>query len=386
KIIFCSENIFHEKLKPHKEKYPLKFVVVDNPNYPAQDIVSFSAIENITPETDLLPVVTPQDVVSLIYTSGTTGRPKGVLLTHKNICADFLSLKELNLCLPSDNVLSLLPLYHTYAFMVTLIVPLLMGAEITYALNFKPADLTSIIKEARVSFLVGVPQLFLLVHKAISDQLKKIPLFLRILLQPAINSRLRRRFGKNLRFLVSGGARLEPKIARDLARWLKVGLIEGYGLTETSPVVTLNPPRKIKFGSVGKPIPEVEIKILNPDKSGIGEVLIKGPNVMPGYFKREDLTAQVIKDGWFYSGDLGYLDKEGYLYLVGRQKEVIVLSSGKNIYPEELEEYYSQCPYIKEICIVSRKEERFGRPIESLSAHGFYRYQRRASAHGFKKD
>jgi long-chain acyl-CoA synthetase len=153
-----------------------------------------------------------------------------------------------------------------------------------------------------------------------------------------------------------------------LYKLLGIKIIEGYGLTETSPVVSFNPPQRIKFGSVGKPIPDVQIKIFHPDVGGIGQVLIKGPNVMQGYFKHPDWTESVIKEGWFYSGDLGYIDKEGYLFLVGREKEVIVLSSGKNIYPEELEEYFSKSPYIKEICIVAYKEEKFGRPIESLHA------------------
>jgi long-chain acyl-CoA synthetase len=184
---------------------------------------------------------------------------------------------------------------------------------------------------------------------------------------PLIKNKVRLNLGKSLRLLVSGGARLEPGIARDLSK-IVCKLIEGYGLTETSPVVTLNPPEKLRFGSVGKPIPGVQIKINNPDKSGIGEVLIKGPNVMQGYFQHPELTAQVIKEGWFYSGDLGYIDSRGYLFLTGREKEVIVLSSGKNIYSEELEMHFSASPFIKEICILSKREERFGSFVESLYA------------------
>jgi long-chain acyl-CoA synthetase len=183
-----------------------------------------------------------------------------------------------------------------------------------------------------------------------------------------MKNKVRNNLGRSIRLFISGGARLPPKIAKDLT---KVGfkIVEGYGLTETSPVVTLNPPEKIKFGSVGKPIPDVQIKILNPDKSGIGEVLIKGPNVMRGYFKRPDLTAQVITEGWFHSGDLGYIDKDGYLFLTGREKDMIVLSSGKNIYPEELEEFFlSQSPFIKEICILGAKDYKFAAETESLYA------------------
>jgi len=366
KIIFCSYDIFVEKFKDNLADYSLKFVLLDNPEYQHPNITNFSDIEYIKPDTSLMPDVLPEDIASLIYTSGTTAKPKGVLLSHKNICSNFRSTQKSNVCLPSDNMLSILPLHHTYAFMVTLVVPLFLGGEVTYCLSFKPQDLSQVIQEAKVTVLVGVPQLFSLLHKAIYDRIKKIPFFLRPFLMPFIKSKVRSQFGI-LRLLVSGGARLPPKINRDLSE-LGFKIVEGYGLTETSPVVTLNPPQKTKFGSVGKPIPDVEIKILKPDKSGIGQVLIKGPNVMQGYFRQPDLTSQVIKEGWFYSGDLGWIDKEGYLFLTGREKDVIVLSSGKNIYPEELEEYYSQGPYIKEICILSRQEEKFGRPIESLYA------------------
>ncbi|MDI6758762.1 MAG: AMP-binding protein, partial [Candidatus Omnitrophota bacterium] len=292
--------------------------------------------------------------------------PKGVMLTHKNICSNFMSIQKMNFCRSSDNFLSILPLHHSYSFMVTLFVPLFLGAKITYCSSFKTGELAQIIKEASVTILTGVPQLFSLLHKAIFERIKKIPSVLRPLVLPFIRIKLHWEFG-SLRFLISGGARLEPKIAKGLTG-LGLKLIEGYGLTETSPVVTINPLKKIKFGSVGKPLPDVEIKILNPDKKGVGEVLIKGANVMEGYFRHPELTSEAVKDGWLYSKDLGYINKEGYLYLVGRGKEVIVLASGKNIYPEELEEYYLKSPYIKEICTTHRQERIFGYLKDSLFA------------------
>lgn len=359
RILFISYNIFLEK-NIHKLKSRLNKIIILDLDIEEDNLLGFSQIKSVSSENILWPQVSSQDIASLIYTSGTTGKPKGVMLTHKNICSNFMSIKKINLMLPSDNFLSILPLYHTYAFMVTLLAPLFLGAKVTYCASFKPGDLTQIIKEAEVTILVGVPQLFSLIHKSIFDKLKKIPFFIKPLLLPVIKLKIKRHFGKNLRLLMSGGARLELKVASDLSR-LGFKLIEGYGLTETSPVVTFNPPWKVKFGSVGKHLPDVEIKIFNPDKSGIGEVLIKGPNVMLGYYKRPDLTEEVIKEGWFHSGDLGYKDKEGYLYLVGRKKDVIVLGSGKNIYPDELQDYYGATPYIKEICVLSKTEEKFGR-------------------------
>lgn len=355
-IIFCSAKVYEDKFKRDLAAYTRKFIILEQLD---------GLIEKITDE-QVFAQASPDDVASLIYTSGTTALPKGVLLTHKNICSNFRSIEELAICYPSDNFLSILPLHHTYAFMVTLIVPLLLGARITYSSSLKSAELTRMIRESGVTILVAVPQLIALIHNAIYERLKKIPSFLRPVLLPLIRKGLKKAFGK-LRMVVSGGARLESQTNRDLAR-LGFKVIEGYGLTETSPIAALNPAQKTKFGSVGRPIPGVEIKISDPDESRCGEVLIKGPNVMKGYFKHPELTEAVIKEGWFYSGDLGCVDKDGYLFLTGRKKDVIVLSSGKNIYPEELEEYYGKSPYIKEICVLERKVEKFGHPVELLYA------------------
>ncbi|MCX7927628.1 MAG: AMP-binding protein [Candidatus Omnitrophica bacterium] len=359
KIVFTSNDLFSKKIKQAIVGTKTEAIVLD-----AEEVKE--KIKNVSYEHINWPEVKPEDIASLIYTSGTTGKPKAVMLTHKNICSNFISIKKLNLCYPSDNFLSVLPLYHAYAFMVTLIVPLFLGAKVTYALNIKSQEIFQIISEASITILVGVPQIFSLLHKAIMEKIQNIPFVLRPLILPFVRIRLRSKFG-SLRLLVSGGARLEPDIGKGLTT-LGLKIIEGYGLTETSPVVTINPPNRIKFGSVGKPLPDVEIKIANPDKKAIGQVLIKGPNVMAGYFKQEKLTADTIREGWFYSGDLGYIDKEGYLFLVGREKEVIVLSSGKNIYPEELEEYYQTSPWIKEIAIIPKTEKTFGYPSVLLFA------------------
>ena len=366
KIIFCSYELFADKIKEATKESKILVVVLGAQGKQDKGFIDFSDVKNVATDNIIWPEVNPCDIASLIYTSGTTGKPKGVLLSHRNICSNFISIQKLNLCSASDNFLAILPLYHSYAFMVTLIMPLLLGAKVTYCLSFKSGDLSQIIQEARVTILVGVPQLFSLLHKAIFDRIKKIPSVLQPFILPFIRIKLHRKFG-SLRLSVSGGARLEPKVGKDLTS-LGLKLIEGYGLTETSPVVTFNPLDKVKFGSVGKPIPDVEIKISNPDRKGVGEVLIKGPNVMEGYFKQPELTAQAIKEDWFHSGDLGYIDKEGYLFLVGREKEVIVLASGKNIYPQELEEYYLRSPYIKEICITHKEEKIFGYLKDSLFA------------------
>jgi len=370
RVLFSSADILNNKLsRSISDNFPL-MIIVDLPQAEDQKVISFSSVIIHPPEeTSSLPSIEEEETASLVYTSGTTAEPKAVELTHRNICSNFKSLEELNICSSSDNMLSLLPLYHTYSFMGTLIMPLFLGATITYCgAKFKPQELAAMIKDSRVTVLIGVPQLFGVIYSTLRDKVKKIPVLLRFLFIPLIRKQIRRKFGSSLRLMVSGGARLEAEVGRYLSRAFGIKIIDGYGLTETSPVATLNPPRKIKFGSVGKAVPGVEVKVINPDKSGVGQVLIKGPNVMRGYFKHDQLTAQVIKDGWFYSGDLGYLDKEGYLFLTGRQNDVIVLGSGKNIYPEELESYYAKAPSIKEICITSVKSESFGKLKDTLSA------------------
>jgi long-chain acyl-CoA synthetase len=358
KAIFTSEEIFTKyNLSGLKFKFK-KIIIVDSFKKEENAFTSFEYIKHydIPRDTDF-PQLLPEDNASLIYTSGTTGKPKGVLLSHYNFCSNVKSFENLKIFTKEDTFLSLLPLFHSYAFMSGLLVPLLIGASISYCPGFKPEDVARTVRESGVSVMPTVPQFLTLLRNKIFSKYDKSPPVLKSFILFFTKGRVRKIFGSVLRLFVSGGARLEPAIAKDISR-LGIVLIEGYGLTETSPVVALNPPKKVKFGSVGKAIPDVKVKINSPDKSGLGEILIKGPNVMKGYYKRPDLTCEVIKDGWFYSGDLGYLDEEGYLFITGRLKEVIVLSSGKNIYPAELEEIYNSSPYIKGLCILTKEGQR----------------------------
>jgi len=331
--------------------------------------LSFGGIINQIPVREIsFPAIELDEAASILYTSGTTAVAKGVELTHRNFSANFSSIKNLNLCSCEDNLISILPFFHAYAFMATLVFPLFLGAKITFPSSLKSEELLSCMRNSGVTILIGVPELFYNIHRAITDKINNLSAFKKILLRQVVAgaSSLRgifkinlskimlkdihSRFGDKLRYLISGGARLEPKVAYDLES-LGFTILEGYGLTETSPIATFNPASKPKIGSVGKPIEGVEIKIINADSYEVGEVAIRGQNVMKGYYKLPEETRKVMRGGWFYSGDLGYLDKEGYLHLTGRSKEVIVLSSGKNIYPEEIEEYYGQSRFIKEICM-----------------------------------
>lgn len=330
-----------------------------------------------------LPRVERDTLASILYTSGTTGTPKGVMLSHGNFLANVESVMKFRLVDPEDNLLSVLPLHHAFPFTVQLIL-LFTGARITFPPSLKGPDLLACMHETGVTVLVAVPQLFYLLHKGIFDQIGKRPLLVRGLLRlllrlsgalrpSGINlgrlvfGQIHRRFGGKIRIMASGGARLDPVIARDFLA-LGFRLTEGYGLTETAPVVAFNPLNRVRPGSVGVPLPGVEVKIVDPDAEGVGEIAIRGPSVMRGYYRLPEATAEAMRDGWFLSGDLGYLTTDGYIVITGRAKEVIVLSSGKNIYPEEIEEQYLKSAYIKEICLVPQTSDRAGAAVEGLLA------------------
>jgi long-chain acyl-CoA synthetase len=330
-----------------------------------------------------LPTVTEDALASILYTSGTTGTPKGVMLTHANFLANTRSVLDFGLVNADDNLLALLPLHHAFAFTVQLIL-LFTGARLTFPASLKGPDLIACMQETGVTLLVGVPQLFYMLHKGIFDEIERRPVARRWLLRSLLRlsgalrprginlgrivfAPVHRKFGGRLRILASGGARLDPAIAGDFLA-LGFTMTEGYGLTETSPVACFNPLDRMRPGSVGIPLPGVEVKVANPDADGVGEIAIRGPNVMKGYYKNPAATAEVMQTGWFLSGDLGFLDADGYLTITGRVKEVIVLSSGKNIYPEEVEEPYLKSPYIKEVCLVPQTAERGGAEVEGLLA------------------
>jgi long-chain acyl-CoA synthetase len=330
-----------------------------------------------------LPDIGTDDLASILYTSGTTGSPKGVMLSHGNFLGNAQSVLDFGLVNPEDNFLGLLPLHHALPFTLQLIT-LYTGASLTFPRSLRGPDLLACMQETGVSILVGVPQLFYMLHKAIFDDVARRPLPVRLLLSGLLGlagavrphginlgrvvfARVHKKFGGKIRIAVSGGARLDPAIARD---FLSLGftLTEGYGLTETSPVVAFNPLDRMRPGSVGIPLPGVEVRIDRPDADGVGEIAVRGPNVMRGYFENPEATSEVLRDGWLLTGDLGYVDKDGYLTITGRAKEVIVLSSGKNIYPEEVEQAYLKSPYIQEVCLLPQTAERSGAAQEGLLA------------------
>ncbi|HEU4594953.1 MAG TPA: AMP-binding protein [Pyrinomonadaceae bacterium] len=318
----------------------------------------------------LPPRVQAQTVASLIFTSGTTGQPKGVMLTHKNLTNMVSMLSSVFDMDTGDGVLSVLPLHHTFEFSTGFLTPFSRGTQITYLQDLNGEELARAIKNNHVTGMVGVPALWELLHRRIMNRLRengewvgrsaellmranswlrdRTPLNLGQVLFRPIHTGL----GGSIRYLISGGSALNEKVKRDM-HGLGFTILEGYGLTEASPVLTVTRPQnRLLSASVGKPLPGVEIKIADADASGIGEVLARGPNVMSGYFRNEEATKSAVVNRWLHTGDLGRLDEDGNLYLVGRSKEIIVDTNGKNVYPDEIEDLYKESLYVKEIGVV----------------------------------
>jgi long-chain acyl-CoA synthetase len=332
----------------------------------------FTEIRRI-PEKSPCPSVGAEDVASIVYTSGTTGTPKGVMLTQRNLFSDAEALIRFGIIRPDDNLLAILPFHHTYPFMCTFLVPLCSGAQVTFAPSLKGPELLSTIRERGITIFMCIPRLLEMFRNRITGEIKGMPRVLSVplLLLVRFCFLLRKTTGVNLgkvifgkihgilgpqfRFFTSGGAKLDSGIIEAL-EGMGLTVLEGYGLTETSPVVTFNPLDKRKPGSAGKPLPSVELKIMNPSEEGEGEIAVRGPMVMKGYYRDPQATAQVFREDWFLTGDLGVLDRDGYLHITGRKKEVIVLSSGKNVYPEEVEREYLTIRIIKEIGVVGNSE------------------------------
>lgn len=321
--------------------------------------------------TSLLPARVPANTIaSLIFTSGTTGRPKGVMLSHRNFTHMVSMLTSIIDMSTRDGVLSVLPLHHTFEFSAGFLAPLSRGAQITYLPEMTGEALARAIKNGHVTGMVGVPALWEMLHRRIknrlreggewveraSDLLIKLNSWLRdrapINLGHLIFYPIHEGMGGRIRYLISGGAALNERVARDL-HGLGFTILEGYGLTEAAPVLTVvRPQNRLLAGSVGRPLPGVEVRIADPDANGVGEIIARGPNVMVGYFGDDEATRRTIVDRWLHTGDLGRMDADGNLYIVGRSKDVIVDTNGKNVYPDEIEELYGNSPYIKELSVV----------------------------------
>jgi long-chain acyl-CoA synthetase len=330
--------------------------------------------------------LTGDTLASVLFTSGTTGAPKGVMLTHANFTSMVASLGRIFPLRESDRLLSVLPLHHTFEFSCGLLLPLSMGCRILYLDEITGDKLSKGLKDGRITAMVGVPALWQILERRIRGQVEERGGAVKLAVDFGLelNRMLGRsagldvgrllfgsvheRLGGNIRLLISGGAAL-PRETHALFSGLGLHLAEGYGLTEAAPVLTAAVPRPgMKYGSVGKPVPGVEVRIGNPDDAGVGEVLARGPNVMKGYYQNDRATHEVLdEDGWLHTGDLGRLDHKGRLVIMGRAKDVVVTASGENIYLDDVENALGTLEYVKELSLVGIPHARGGERLAMLA-------------------
>lgn len=331
-----------------------------------EQIEAVSSVQcTLAPRTNLL----PSDIAAVIFTSGTTGHSKGVVLSHENLVSNVLACCEVCEIGGDDNFLLLLPLHHTFSSTVTMLLPIAKGARATLATSYRSRDVIDDIRISGVTVLVGVPQIFENMMNSVLRAVESSNFIKRLLFHSLRGiAQILKHFGTNLgrplftpmrvkaglssvRLMVSGGAALPVSVNRFFES-LGFVLIQGYGLTESSPVLCVNPPSRNKLGSVGPALNGVKLKIKDPNRDGIGEVCAQGPNIMQGYFENPEATGCVLQEGWLCTGDAGYLDRDGYLHLTGRLKNVIVTSAGKNVYPEEIESKLAASEAIVEALVI----------------------------------
>lgn len=317
--------------------------------------------------------IDPDEMCSLLFTSGTTGLAKGVMLSHRNITANVYNMSKYVSIPPDDFGLSVLPMHHSYELTCHIFTGIYQGMTIAICEGLK-----SILKnmgEAPAGVMLGVPLIFEAMHRRIMKQAmssgkydalrkaisisKTLKLYNHPKIVKAMFKDIHDAFGGHMNLFIAGGAAIDPTVIEDMQA-MGIPMIQGYGMTENSPIIAVNKDRYSKPAAAGLPMPGTEVRIIDADKNGVGEIICKGPSVMLGYYNNTEETNEVLKDGWLYTGDYGYFDKDGFLYVCGRKKSVIVTKNGKNIFPEEVEFYLSQSPYIIECLVHGFEDEKSG--------------------------
>jgi long-chain acyl-CoA synthetase len=326
---------------------------------------------------DDLPTIQPQELAVIIFTSGTLGRAKGVMLSQKNLAANLVSMRSLFEIPPEDRFLSVLPMHHTYECTCGFLCPLAAGASAHYARSLK--TVVEDLQTVKATMLLAVPllydKMFKRIQKSIQENktasiligpLKKFSSVVEGFgwksVRKTLFKEVHHKFGGHVRCFIAGGAAPDPAVAKGL-RELGFNFVQGYGLTETSPILTLNQIDNFKDDAAGFPLPGVELKVNNPDNDGVGEIWAKGPNVMLGFYKNEKATSEVFEDGWFKTGDEGFIDGDGLLHISGRKKNVIISKSGKNVYPEEIEDVLHRSPFVLESLVYGEEDPKLGEII-----------------------
>jgi len=306
----------------------------------------------------------------MLFTSGTTAMSKAVMLSHKNIVSNVMDIAQTFDIDENDRLLSFLPLHHVFECTAGFLYPVSVGACICFCEGVK--HIADNVKEFGITAMISVPAVFEVIYRKImksidkkgkTETVKKGVKISQALLKVGIDVRkklfkeIHANLGGKLRLAVAGGAALDPESQKGFND-LGITLLQGYGLTESSPVIAAETPKNRRVGSIGKKLPSIEVKIENPDEEGVGELLAKGPNIMLGYYENEEATKSALdKEGWLHTGDLAKIDKDGYIYIAGRKKSVIVLNNGKNVYPEELENLLNKIEGVKESLVYEKKED-----------------------------
>ncbi len=340
------------------------------------------------------PVTNPDELSILVFTSGSMGRAKGVMLTQRNICTNLIDMRRLIEILSEDRFLSVLPIHHTYECTCGLLCPLSAGSSIHYARSLK--TIVEDLQKVRATILLGVPLLYEKMYrricKAIAEKkltsalvspLKTVSGVLETIglkdVRKIVFSEIHKKFGGAIRLFIVGGAAVDAQVAKGL-RSFGFTFLQGYGLTETSPILTLNRLSNFKDEAAGIPLPSVEIRILDQDQKGRGEILAKAPSVMLGYYKNEKATQEVIKDGWFHTGDIGFIDGDGFLHVNGRKKNVIISRTGENVFPEELEDLIHNIPFVLESVVYGARDAKGDEEVRVMivpNAEHFIEYAQR---------
>ena len=329
-------------------------------------------------------VIDREAMCTLLFTSGTTGQSKGVMLSHKNISANVYNMsKYVNI--RRGGGLSVLPMHHTYELTCHVFTAIYQGVfvAICEGLRYIQPNL----KESGASVMLGVPIVFETMHKKVwkqaeasgaADKMKKMmalsrstKMFNKPKVMRKVFDKIHSSLGGNIDLFIAGGAAINPDVIRDYEA-LGIPMIQGYGMTENAPIIAVNKDYYSKADSVGMPLPGTEVKIIDQDEEGVGEIIVKGPSVMIGYYDNPEATAEVLKDGWLYTGDYGRFDEEGFLYLCGRKKFVIVTKNGKNIFPEEIEALLVEEPFIEEVLVYGTVDKSDGDVIVRAEVYPNY--------------
>jgi len=350
-VIFCSRERY-EIIKAVLEALPYGIhVLIFEDLQPCRDLTEVVEFPDLDPELTAM----------IIYTSGTTGSPKGVMLSFKNVNANIYGVTVTNVFTEATVVLGLLPMHHTFPLMGTMVGPLAVQGTLVLCPSMASEDIMRTLQENQITTIVAVPRFYNLIRKGIRDKIKasflasKLFALAEKLQSPWFSKRIFKKvhakLGGHIRFLVCGGAAIDEEVARDY-KTLGFEMLEGYGMTETGPMISFTRPGRRRIGSPGEVLQGCEVEIRD------GEIVARGDNVMQGYFNRPDETAQVIRDGWLHTGDLGSIDEDGFLYIQGRKKEIIVLSNGKNVNPVEIEfDLMARSDYLAEVGVYDVKDQ-----------------------------